>query len=82
MREDTVKISVKNEKYYNLEFSMDSTQMFKAVRNTPKNSCEVLHITFISFIYFACNQALKHTSSTSGNLLHLTAVKDSWGVQL
>lgn len=51
--------------------------MLKAVRNAPKNSCELFHIPFISVIYFAHNQVLKHTSSTLGNLLHLTAVKDS-----
>lgn len=51
-------------KKYSLEFSMDSTHMLKAIRNTPKNSCEVLDITFISFISFERHQVLKHTSST------------------
>lgn len=31
-----MKISMKNEKKYSLEFSMDSTHMLKAIRNTPK----------------------------------------------
>lgn len=41
MGEDAMKISLQNEKNYNLELNMGSTQILKAVRNIPKNSCEL-----------------------------------------
>lgn len=78
MVEDSVKISMRNEKMpvqKPIQIELKGSRLYERHQRTVVNSHTLL--LSVSFIYFARNQALKHTTSTSGNLLHLTAVKDS-----